>query len=587
MAGEQREVAHIFRHPLKTEELSLDQIWALITIYEFYSHGITNLFISPGLRNFPLIWAATMIKGINIISGIDERALSFMALGHAKVAQLPGVLISTSGSAAANYLPAVIEAKEDRIPLIILTASRPDNQILANANQAVRQQDLFVGQTTASFDLGLPNSRLELSTLRSSISHLIEKSMLPTAGVVHINCPFGDPIGNSLPANSGPELWDLLTEDRGPQVTTVPVKRELTADRYQQLAQQLQHSLVVVGRLPANRDYPALAQLLGKIDALHLVDIASSLPFSDTLGLPSLEHPQVREYLMAHPPQRIIHFGGAITAKGYYQLLGELSRNGCQLITINDNFELEDPAHQRCERVIAPPEEVALKLLEICSPPPEQQLCPTPIFKQRVTELLTSDSTPFNSYQAVNCLLPLLPTPGKLCLGNSMAIRIFDRLAFLAPRKEQLKVVTQRGASGIEGGIAAACGVAAAGEEITTAILGDISALYDLNSLQLLSETSSPVVLLILNNQQGGIFSALNVPNFQQVKKVMTTPHTLSFNHAAKMFHLNYHLIDSIDQLKQYYLYGIKRKESTILELKVSCEVDNQVAGQIRNCNLD
>jgi 2-succinyl-5-enolpyruvyl-6-hydroxy-3-cyclohexene-1-carboxylate synthase len=584
VAGERREATDIFQHPPKLEELSLDQIWALVVINQFIQQGIKYIYLSPGLRNYPLIWAATALKGVELNVGVDERAVAFMALSHAKVTGTPSLLISTSGSAAANYLPAVIEAKQDRIPLIIISAARPDDQALGHANQALSQGALFSGQTRAEYDFGLPNLRTSLSTVRSTTSYLITQSVIPTGGVVHINAPYGDPLTVSPCSDSTlqQELGQLLKRTAKDISVATYQGRGVDQHRCEKLAAQMEDSLVIVGRLPSHRSYPLLSELLQKINGLHLIDITSSLSFSSPSGFPSLDHPNLKNYFLNHPPKRVIHFGGAVTAKGYYQLLSQLDPEQTELITVNDNTDLEDPAHRVSERIIAPVEEVAKHLLTYYTPSTERFSCPCASFKRQVAEMLSDSRSPFNSYQAIRTILSLLPSPGNLLLGNSLAIRIFDRLSFLSPKLESMRVVTQRGASGIEGGVASACGVADGSKEPTTAIIGDISALHDLNSLALLAQSENPVILIIINNSQGGIFSDLPIQHYEQVRQVMTTPHGWDFKGAASMFGLNYHQIDDYKSLSQHYLNATVGKKSCLLELKVSSEVDNQVAQKIK-----
>ncbi len=177
-----------------------NKCWGELIIEELVRHDIECFCISPGSRSTPLTSAVAANPRANTVVCYDERAAAYYALGHARATGLPAVLICTSGTAAANYLPAVIEASVEQIPLLLMTADRPPELTDTGANQAVNQTNLFGTYARWFFDPGCPGPEYSAEALLSTINHAIFKTHFPLSGPVHLNFPFREPF---LDSNNG------------------------------------------------------------------------------------------------------------------------------------------------------------------------------------------------------------------------------------------------------------------------------------------------------------------------------------------------------------------------------------------------
>ncbi|MDO9181064.1 MAG: thiamine pyrophosphate-binding protein, partial [Bacteriovorax sp.] len=181
---------------------NINRIWASLIIDEFLKNNITQFYLSPGMRNAPLIAAMSNAKNYNpkikIIMCIDERAAGYRALGFAKAQGLPAVLVCTSGTAMANYMPAVVEAKKSNLPMIILSADRPPEVTFCDDNQTMDQTKFYGNYVQGEMSLGAPSFEISPLALTSSLSNLIHKSLFPQRGPVHFNCAFREPLEKTI-----------------------------------------------------------------------------------------------------------------------------------------------------------------------------------------------------------------------------------------------------------------------------------------------------------------------------------------------------------------------------------------------------
>lgn len=170
-------------------------VWASILVETLHRLGLTTAIISPGSRSTPLTFAFAQHPNIESIPVLDERSAAFFALGIAKKLGLPTALVCTSGTAGAHYYPAIIEARESRVPLLILTADRPPELRNCHAGQTIDQVKLYGNYPTWESELATPSLELQLLFyLRQTLIYAWERSQRPIPGAVHLNCPFRDPL---------------------------------------------------------------------------------------------------------------------------------------------------------------------------------------------------------------------------------------------------------------------------------------------------------------------------------------------------------------------------------------------------------
>ncbi len=575
------------RLPL-TDHLNL--LWSSLIVDEFIKNGIDTFFISPGNRNAPLIFAlAYESRALKKIC-LDERAAGYRALGYAKATGRPGVLVCTSGTAPANYYPAVIEACRENIPLIILSADRPPELIGSDANQTIIQQNLFGRYCRDSLFLPCPDVHYPLEALLAKMDHVIHNP----SGPVHINCPFRDPL---TPVVSGhlPIPADILEKARRlfdqpnpyttySRQTVIPVdSKDLSAT-----IKNTSRGLIIVGRLDTDEDAPSLEHLLQLIDWPVFCDIASSfkgkIPANRQIF--SLDHPEAIRLINDYNPDTVLQFGSGLVSKHYYASI--LPQSKGKVIQVSPRSGLRDPAHRVHLRIEAPIFAVAERLIDQVFPSVEPEafsrlMMSTGMLHLMVKQSIEPDTMSFALIAST--LLTEVPEGEGLFLGNSIAIRAFD--AVLPPALRNITIISNRGVSGIEGNIATSVGFAEGSGQRVTAVIGDISFLHDLNSLLLLKQSTVPIILTVINNGGGRIFERLPINHFPEIlNPYMTTPHDMNFKRLAEQFDLSYIRIEKPQEIKEAYRQALESKRSAMLEVILAPEDDLRIFKAMQQVRL-
>lgn len=567
----------------------LNLLWSSLMVAELIKNGIDTFFTSPGNRNAPLISALAYEDRALKKVCLDERAAGYRALGYAKAACRPGVLVCTSGTAPANYYPAVIEASREDIPLIILSADRPAELVDSDANQTIFQENLYGRYCRDSLFLPCPDAAYPLEALLAKLDHIIQNP----SGPVHINCPFRDPL---IPGNTGaaPIPARILQKAKRlfeqPKPYTTYARKNVLPDVHE-LLETVQHTrrgLVVVGRLDTPEDAEVMENLLGRIDWPVFCDIASSLKGS----LPakrqifSLDHPETIRLLKDYNPDTILQFGSGLVSKHYYASI--LPQSKAKVVQVSPRSGLRDPAHRVNLRIAAPVWTVAKELAKETFPAAAPEACARLMMSletlhRQVKQTMGQD--PLNFALIVSTLFAHVPQDEGLFTGNSIAIRAFD--ATLPPASRKIRIISNRGVSGIEGNIATCVGYAEASGRRVTAVIGDISFIHDMNSLLLMKQSTVPVILIVVNNGGGRIFERLPASDYPEIlNPFMTTPHQMNFRHLAEQFELPYFEINTSRELLRAYQKALKSEKSTLLEVVVSPENDLRIFQAMQQVRL-
>ncbi len=574
--------------PPLTDHLNL--LWSSLIVAEFIKNGIDTFFISPGNRSAPLISAlAYEDRALKKIC-LDERAAGYRALGYAKATGRPCVLLCTSGTAPANYYPAVIEAGREEIPLIILSADRPPELVGSDANQTIVQRDLFGRYCRDSLFLPCPDVHYPLNALLAKMDDIIHHP----SGPIHINCPFRDPL---TPGVSGhhPIPADILEKARRlfdfPKPYTTYFRQALIAADTKDLSAVIQNTargLIIVGRLDTPQDVPALERLFQTTDWPVFCDIASSfkarIPVDRQIF--NLDHPEALRLINDYNPDTILQFGSGLVSKHYYASI--LPQTKATVIQVSPRSGLRDPAHRVNLRIEAPISAMAERLIDEVFPRVEPDAYARFMMSMGMLHLMVKQSieTDRLSFALIaSTLYAEVPDDEGLFLGNSIAIRAFDAVLPAAVRK--ITIISNRGASGIEGNIATCVGYAEGSGKRVTAVIGDISFLHDLNSLLLMKQSIVPVVLIIVNNGGGRIFERLPINNYPEIlNPFMTTPHDMNFKLLAGQFDLPYHRIEKPQELAQSYNRALHSKCSALLEVILSPEDDLRIFKAMQQVRL-
>jgi 2-succinyl-5-enolpyruvyl-6-hydroxy-3-cyclohexene-1-carboxylate synthase len=502
--------------------------FALTLVDELARAGVTDACLAPGSRSAPVALALAEHPGIRVHVHLDERSAAFFALGAAKRSGRPVVVLCTSGTAAANFHPAVLEADQARTPLLLLTADRPPELRGTGANQAADQLKLYGPAVRWFCEAGVPADDPAAGRYwRSLASRAWAEATGSPAGPVHLNLAFADPLVERDPAAPAPGRPGGAPWTAAPAGVRAAAPGEVAA-----LAEAVRAAPrgVLVAGWGADLDPDAADAFAAASGWPVLADPLSGsrrgpAAISTYDGL--LRAPG---FAAAHRPDLAVRVGGAPTSKA---LTAWLDASVPQVLVDPAGGWL-DPARAATLRLTADPSALlaatAARLaggsLEPAagSPParptpgPEAPAAPTPagawlrewleaerLAREAIDGLLDEWAEPFEGRVARD-LVGWLPGEGTLVVGSSMPVRDVD--AFARPR-DGVRFVANRGLSGIDGFVATALGVAAAGDEPVAALCGDLSLLHDASSLLGAAGRPHGVVLVIVDNDGGGIFSFL------------------------------------------------------------------------------
>lgn len=541
--------------------------WSRLLLGSLARAGVERVVLSPGSRSTPFAWAALQEPGLHCHSVWDERVAGFFALGQARVTGKPSLLVCTSGSAVANYFPALIEASLSNLPLLVLTADRPFELQHSAAPQAIDQVKIFGDSVRAFFELGVPDSAPSaLSGVVRSVSHAVHSARSPRPGPVHLNArarkPL-EPVRAEDPAAR--ELGALVDEllARGPtRASGGTLRGDLR--RLCQACKGTARGLIMVGPQPAfgASTAEALSEFAAACGYPVLCEATSQVRWSHSLAngavwIDGFEWLLRSKYWMRDlRPDLIVSFGGTPTSTGYERMLTS-GFTGTRFVIAEHGFP--DPHGLAGELVSSSSEAAALSAaLELRSAPLEHQ-AERDHYRQRfqhanrsawaaVSRELARPTTKLSEACAVRSVLDALPEPCLLVLGNSLPIREVD--AYCPGGARRVRVLSQRGANGIDGLVSGAAGSASSSDEPCVLLLGDVSFLHDLGGLAVAREARGPFALVIIDNAGGRIFEQL--PIFAELEKqteasqFWLTPPRVELEHAAKLFGYAYERVTEV-----------------------------------------
>lgn len=482
-------------------------------VEELVRAGVRDAVICPGSRSTPIALALRVDPAIRTWLHLDERAGAYFALGAARASRRPTVIVGTSGTAVVNFAPAVAEAREGRVPLVVLTADRPPELRDRSANQAIDQDHLYGRFAKWYVELPVPevSPLLELH-LRGVVGRAVATALESPAGPVHVNLPFREPLVPDGPL----EPSGLAAEP--PHVDVLRGRRALAPDDLTRLADRLvntRRGLIVcgpldlawfadaVGRLAAATGYPILADGLSNVrlgghDRSHVVARHDAVVRAEA-------------FRAAHVPDLVIRFGGTPTSKA---LTGMLAEQSARQIVVDDGGWAE-PTLRQVTMVHAEPVGLAAALADtiaaVRAAPAETNWLEAWLAADRAADAAIHDwlatlDEPFEG-SAFAELEGVLPDGAVIVAGNSMPVRDMD--AFLAAGPAAVRCLGNRGASGIDGVVSTALGAAALHDGPVVLVVGDLSFIHDLNALVAARLHRLSATIVLVNNDGGGIFSFL------------------------------------------------------------------------------
>lgn len=521
---------------------------------ELVRAGLRHAVVCPGSRSTPLAHTFALHAeraDLRLWVQLDERSAAFFALGIAKATRTPVALVCTSGTAAANFLPAIAEARLSRAPLVVLTADRPHELRDVGAPQAMDQLRLYGTHVKWFAEMALPEaSEIMLRYARVAAARAIATARATPAGPVHLNLPFREPLTpDPTPGSPLPDVRESLAwqgrDDGRPIVAVHESPQTPSAALLESLATRLvrcQRGLIVVGPQDDTQLAVSLTELAARLGFPILADPLANLrhgAFDRQLIIDSYDALlRDTDFARSAAPEVVLRIGAAPTSKPLLQYLNAHPAGEQILVDHGDGWR--DPALAAAHLIHAEPSLLAADLLRHL--PSSTRVSDWTRRWQaaaaRARAALEEEMSRFDTLfegRLFPELAALLPAGATLVVGNSMPIRDCD--TFLPGGEHALRVLGNRGVNGIDGVVSTALGVAAASADPVVLVLGDLSFYHDLNGLLAAKRYGLRLTIVLVNNDGGGIFSFLPQASHPEYFELLFgTPHGLDFEPAVRMY---------------------------------------------------
>lgn len=538
--------------------------------------GLKHVCLAPGSRHTPLVLALARHRDeIGLYSHLDERSAAFFALGLAIGSCEPAAVVCTSGSAAANLFPAIVEAHQSRLPLIVLTADRPPELRASGANQTIDQIKLYGDYAEWFYDAPLPEADPPAVALRNlrTLAARAFATATNRQGVVHINFPFRKPfeptedasqeIDRSPPAlfsapkaGGSAELAALLKDD-------LLKRRGIIYCGHGTCRSESERALIRrwAAKLSAASGYPILAEFTSNMRAANTVGAYESV-----MTLAELDFAKV---------EVVIRFGAPPLGKPMQDFLADTEL--AYHIYCSRVGEWADDTHGVTHHLTIDLASVSQFAWDDF-PPARYPDWRSQLLKiEGAARKVIADEIDKGDYfdgAVLHDVVDLMPAGGSLFAGNSLPMRHLDQ--FGQPRGEPVMAFANRGASGIDGNVSTALGIGAARiEKPLVAVLGDITLYHDMNGLLAIKRCDVPVTIVLLNNGGGGIFRRLPIRDFEPVfSEYFVTAHGLDFARAAALYGLKFIRADDRASFRAAFGESVAGKASTLIEVRTDAAVD-------------
>ncbi len=566
--------------------MNRNTVQAELLVEALIGAGVRHVCLSPGSRNTPLVLAFAKRDDVRVTSHLDERCAAFFALGIGVASGVPAVLVCTSGSAAANYFPAIVEAHQSHVPMIVITADRPHELRHSGANQTIDQIKIFGGYVLWGVDLPLPEAAptaLALRNVRSTAVRAVAIARGERRGVVHLNAPFRPPLEPTVVPGDVIEapLTETLVQIPAP-AQRAPAAEQVAA--IVALVEKFARGVIVCGPACAGdgfrervldlaeaTGYPVLA------DALSGVRFGPGRDGALVSGAyETYLHPQSAIGKALPKPELVVRFGAVPTSKWLNQFLDEARPKA--VLHISADGVWADDSHRVTHLLQADPAEFARMLARSCAGVAQRA---SGLDAYRAAEGAAADAWrqaltagAWHDAVAVHDAIDLLPEDATLFAGNSLPVRHVDQ--FGASAGKRLFVHANRGASGIDGNASTALGIGhARPAHALAAVLGDVTLYHDMNGLLAVRRCGVPITLVLLNNNGGGIFRRLAVKDFDPpFTEYFATPHGLSFEPVAQLYGLDYVRARDRAHFREAFAASVRARASTMIEVCTDAQTD-------------
>lgn len=521
-----------------------NSLWCTVLVETLVRLGVRQAVISPGSRSAPLAFAFAGHPQVESIAVLDERSAAFFALGLAKQTMLPVALVCTSGTAAANFFPAVIEAQESGVPLMVLTADRPPEMRECNSGQTIDQQKLYGAHVNFYHEFAVPEARVDLlAYLRQTVAQAHARTLRPEPGPVHLNAPFRDPLPPVEDGTTDKLAASCDWESFFAHIAPPPelVVRTLLPD----IATAV-HGVIVAG--PAHPADPvAYAETVGEIsrrlgwpilaDGLSpLRNQAARVPGLVTAYAAILRNEAAAERLK---PERVLCLDGWPTSKVLRSWLETVS---APTLLVTPRAGNRDALHARTQHIRISLGAFAAQLPQADEPNGYERLWAA--FEKRAQVELTTHFEAVSELfemKATWLLAQHLPAGTAFSVANSMPVRDVE---FAWPANNRgIRPMFNRGANGIDGTLSSALGAAHGGAPAVL-LTGDLALLHDTNGFLLRPKFRGSLTIVLINNHGGGIFEHLPVAQFNPpFEEFFATPQEVDFGKLCAAYGVEHLLV--------------------------------------------
>lgn len=555
-------------------------------ISELIKSGVRSFVISPGSRSTALAIAAFENPLAEKTIHFDERGSSFHALGIAKSSHRPVASICTSGTALANMYPAIIEASLSGVPLIILAGDRPPELRDCGSNQAIDQIKMFGNYLRYEVDLLFSDPHLSDEVFATTANQAVYQATTGFNGPVLINAMFREPLFSEV-------NYALNRNDKSPLPHTFyhTTEKVLSDSQIEAIAEDFsthEKGLIIVGSLPFSTNLESILQLAIKLQWPIFADPLSNLrsigrdsaliAFYNHILLTTLSSEKMI-------PSAILHLGGTFVSKTLLKWIESLDIK--RFYHVNNSSNRIDPCHKVTDFIEMRADFFADAVIPKLEPStPTFWLSLWKEYSLTIEEMLLEffhKEGELTELGVVCELLNYVDETTSLFLGNSLPIRYFD--TFFFPKERSGNMYANRGASGIDGNLATAIGIAKGNKEPLIAVVGDLTFLHDLNSLSLAQNHSIPIIFIVLNNFGGGLFQFLPIAHAdpEVFEKLFLCKHNISIEPFVKGFHIPFYQPSSFPDFKKALEDGLKTASLSVIEVLTNSEANFTYHQEIEN----
>ncbi|ELY88514.1 2-succinyl-5-enolpyruvyl-6-hydroxy-3-cyclohexene-1-carboxylic-acid synthase [Natrinema altunense] len=573
-------------------------LWGRVLADELVKGGLDAVCIAPGSRSTPLTVAFAEHPEVDVYSQLDERSAAYFALGRARRTGEPTALVCTSGTAAANFHPAVMEADRARVPLLVLTADRPPELRNSGANQTVDQVALYGDAVRWDADLPEPEAdERKVRSLRTTAARALAETTGVEPGPVHLNCPFRKPLEPIAVPGDVPDSFAETTAGRGrdgPFVDTGGGTRTLADDDRHRLRHALvaaDRPLIVAGPADpatlATLEPAAVADLADRLGAPVLADPLSGLRFGPHVGGAGDGDSRTiyggyDTYVPALPaPDVVLRFGASPTSKPLRHWLRDAD---ARQFLVDPAGAWREATFTATDLLAAAPETVVDGLLETVTAAEARS---DDAWRDRFDaaerrhwairdEALTADALEAAPFEGaiLASVVSNAPDPATVFVSNSMPIRDADR--FARPRAAAVTMLANRGASGIDGIASTALGAGSTTDDPLVLVTGDLAFYHDSNGLLAVDRCDVDATIVLIDNDGGGIFHELPIEAFDPpFTDQFKTPHGVAFDALADAYGLEFERVAPA-AFADAYRRSLERAGTQVLAVEFDSEASHR-----------